>query len=83
MRTKEDGLLTTADVALVVHVEMRLRAAAHGGDSLASGQCRACKAMEMVLGWWLGAHTADAEELDRLEAELADSEGASPIGFGR
>ncbi|HEX9565590.1 MAG TPA: hypothetical protein VF981_16545 [Gemmatimonadaceae bacterium] len=68
MRTKEQGLLTTADAMQIATLEIQLRGNAHGGDFLASRECVACRGLSAALGEWLGAHVAGEEELDELEA---------------
>jgi len=68
LRTKERGLLTTADALRLAFTIIELRKSAHGGDVLASKGCRACDRMEQALGRWLNAHGASEQELDELMA---------------
>jgi hypothetical protein len=68
IRTKERGLLTTADAFHLTFTIIDLQKAAHGDDLLASKGCLACARMERALGRWLGAHAASEKELDELKA---------------
>ena len=67
MRTKEQGLLTTADAFQVTGILMELYQRAHGGDLLASAACPGCEALPEAMGTWIGHHAASEEELDELE----------------
>jgi copper oxidase (laccase) domain-containing protein len=70
MRTKEQGLLTTADcMAILMIHEMPMIASAHGGDVSAARDCRACKQLQAQLAEWIGAHAAGPEELEELERD--------------
>lgn len=68
LRTKERGLLTTADAFQLTFIIMDLRRSAHGGSLEASISCVPCLRMERLLGRWLAAHAASEKELDELEA---------------
>jgi hypothetical protein len=68
MRTKEQGLLTTADaMAIVVDHQVPLEKMAHGGDLLAVGSCQGCKTLDEALAEWIAAHAASPEELAEME----------------
>ena len=68
LRTKERGLLTTADAFTVANLEIELRRQAHGGSLLAAGECAACARLGKTLGRWIADHAASEKELDQLEA---------------
>lgn len=68
MRTKEQGLLTTADVmSITFKHQIPLRRMAHGGDELASSNCPHCATLGEALGNWIAGHAASLEELEELE----------------
>lgn len=68
MRTKEQGLLTSADAWELAGLQIRLQESAHGGDILCAADCRACKRLVRVMNLWLAAHVASEEEMAELEA---------------
>jgi hypothetical protein len=67
MRTKERGLLTTADAFTIAGLETDLRQRAHGGSVLSSFGCPACTRLGKELGRWIAAHAASEKQLDELE----------------
>jgi hypothetical protein len=66
VRTAEQGALTSADVAVILGVSMKLEAQAHG-TAFAARDCEACKLMREQLGLWAGEHMLDADELAEVE----------------
>jgi len=71
LRTKERGLLTTADAFHLAFTIMDLQKSAHGGSLECSIGCVPCLRMERALGRWLAAHAASEKELDELEEARA------------
>lgn len=67
MRTQEEGLLTPADIPMVLRVETELRCAAHG-DVPHSLSCAACRRVYEVMRDWFAAHAFGPEEADAMEA---------------
>lgn len=59
MRTKEQGLLTPADIFMVIQVEDECRKAAHGGELGPSLGCEACRELYDVLKAWFTAHVEE------------------------
>ena len=68
MRTKEQGLLTTADAMGLVSVADQFYAQAHGGEAARGYDCDGCHALWLAFGAWIAAHAASEDELAELEA---------------